>query len=376
MTAPAPAHDIDYAVIGGGLVGMAIAYGLSTRGFEVTVFDEGDVALRASRGNFGLVWVQGKGQGMPAYSRWSRLSSELWPAFAEKLADESGIGLELDQPGGMQLFLSDDEAEEFVGQLTALKNALGGDYPFEFLGHNAAKAMMPDIGPEVVGATFCPLDGHVNPLYLLRALHKASRRGGVGVLYGPAVDHIEPLASGFRIVQADGAFDADKVVLAAGLGNARLAPMVGLEAPVRPNRGQVLITERVRPFLPYPTGRVRQVGEGAIQIGDSKEDVGFDDATTADVVGAIAKRAVRCFPLLENVRVVRSWGALRVMSPDGHPIYEHSTTCPGASLVTCHSGVTLAAVHAKVLAGWIAGEEGPNYLEGFGAERFRLQKAG
>jgi glycine/D-amino acid oxidase-like deaminating enzyme len=195
------------------------------------------------------------------------------------------------------------------------------------------------------------------------------------------------MAKGFRIHRADGVCESQKIVLCAGLGNARLAPMVGLDAPVKPNRGQVLVTECVRPFIRYPTGRLRQVAEGAVQIGDSKEDVGFDDGTTGEVVGAIAKRAVRCFPLLENVRVVRSWGALRVMSPDGHPIYQRSTSCPGASLVTCHSGVTLAAAHAKVLAGWVAGDEpivgggpagggGPDYLEGFGVERFRLQKTG
>ncbi len=381
--------DSEYAVIGGGLVGMAIAYGLASRGHDVTVFDEGDVAFRASRGNFGLVWVHGKGQGMPDYARWSRLSAELWPGFAAELADGTRLALELDQPGGMQFFLSDDEAEAFVGQLTSLRESLDGDYPFEFLGHNATKNLVPDIGPEVVGATYCPLDGHVNPLLLLRSLHKAVRALGVRVVAGPAVDRIDPLASGFRIHRADGVWESQKIVLSAGLGNKQLAPMVGLEAPVRPNRGQVLITERVRPFLSYPTGRVRQVGEGTVQIGDSKEDVGFDDGTTGDVVGAIAKRAVRCFPLLENVRVVRSWGALRVMSPDGHPIYQRSKQCPGASLVTCHSGVTLAAVHAKVLAGWvasgdgpivgsgpIAGGDGPDYLEGFGVERFKLQKTG
>ena len=91
--------DSQYAVIGGGLVGMAIAHGLVSRGLEVIVFDEADVAFRASRGNFGLVWVQGKGQGMPDYARWSRLSAELWPGFAEELGSTTGVGLELDQPG-------------------------------------------------------------------------------------------------------------------------------------------------------------------------------------------------------------------------------------------------------------------------------------
>lgn len=64
----------DAIVVGGGLVGMAIAYGLIRNGLKVTVLDEGDIAHRASRANFGLVWVQSKGVGMPAYARWSRRS--------------------------------------------------------------------------------------------------------------------------------------------------------------------------------------------------------------------------------------------------------------------------------------------------------------
>ncbi|MDH5410065.1 MAG: FAD-binding oxidoreductase, partial [Alphaproteobacteria bacterium] len=174
-----------------------------------------------------------------------------------------------------------------------------------------------------------------------------------------------------------GAWCADRVVLCAGLGNAVLAPMVGLDAPVRPNRGQLLITERVKPFLDYPSVHVRQTGDGTLQIGASQEDVGFDDGTLPQAVGQIAARAMRIFPILENVRVVRSWGALRVMSPDGHPIYDQSSAYPGAFVVTCHSGVTLAAAHALVLARWIADDShGIPYLESFSAERYRLSRTG
>ncbi|HUS53761.1 MAG TPA: FAD-dependent oxidoreductase [Thermohalobaculum sp.] len=373
-------REAEYAIIGGGLVGMAIAWGLMRCGRAVSLFDEGDRAFRASRGNFGLIWVQGKGVAMPDYARWSRLSAHLWPAFRDELAETAGLDLELSQPGGMHLFLSEAEAEETVGQLGYLRAALGGDYPFEYLGHNATKAMIPEIGPDVVGGTISAMDGHVNPLYLLRALHTAFTQGGGRLENGAPVDEIEPLAEGFRIRRRDSTWQAQNVVLCAGLGNARLAPMVGLDAPVRPNRGQVLITEKVRPFLRLPTGHVRQVGEGAVQIGDSKEDAGFDDGTRSEVVARIARRATRLFPILENVRVVRSWGALRVMSPDGHPIYDRSAHCPGASVVNCHSGVTLAAVHAKVLPGWITGENAldciPDYMEVFSAGRFRLQAAG
>ena len=68
----------DVAVIGGGLVGMAVAYGLQRAGARVHVYDEGDDAYRASRGNFGLIWVQGKGATMPNYARWTRLSAREW----------------------------------------------------------------------------------------------------------------------------------------------------------------------------------------------------------------------------------------------------------------------------------------------------------
>lgn len=364
----------EYAVVGGGLVGMAIAYGLVRRGKQVTVLDEGDVAYRASRGNFGLVWVQGKGADMPDYARWTRRAAALWPELAEELRDLTGVELELSQPGGLDFCLSDEDAESSVARLEGLRAALDGDYPFEFLGHNALRERVPEIGPDVAGAIYCPEDGHVNPLYLLRALHAGVRAKGGRVEGGGRVSRIKSTGAGFRIDHTQ-SWQADHVVLCAGLGNAVLAPMVGLEAPVAPLRGQVLICERVKPFMHYPSVQIRQVGEGAVQIGDSKESVGFDDGTSADVVASIARRAVRIFPLLRDVRVVRAWGSLRVMSDDGFPIYDHSRDCPGAWVVTCHSGVTLAAGHALVVAEGIARGARPDDLESFSGQRFRIQPA-
>ncbi len=366
--------DTQVAVIGGGLVGMAVALGLQQLGRRVTVFDEGDRAFRASRGNFGLVWVQGKGAKLTDYARWTRASADLWPAFAEELRDAAGVDLELSQQGGIDIFLSETEAEAGVETLNGLKAALGGDYPFEYLGHNALKKLVPEIGPDVVGATYSPMDGHVNPLYLLRGLYAAFQRAGGQVDNGGGVTGVEPLNNGFRIVAGNREMRTEKVVLCAGLGNAKLAPMVGLSAPVEPVRGQVLICERVKPFLKYPSVQIRQVGEGTVQIGDSKEHAGFNDASTPDVISRIAHRAVRTYPLLEHVRMVRSWGSLRVMSPDGHPIYDRSTACPGASLVTCHSGVTLAAAHTKLLAKWIADDQQTDYVESFSAKRFNVRQ--
>src|SRR5262245_2907835 len=101
----------DAIVIGGGLVGGAIAFGLARRGLGVVLLDEGDTAYRAARGNFGLVWVQSKGVGVPEYQRWSRLSSELWTDFAATVTDASGIDLKHERKGGIIVCLSDQELE-------------------------------------------------------------------------------------------------------------------------------------------------------------------------------------------------------------------------------------------------------------------------
>src|SRR5882762_3116747 len=99
----------DAIVIGGGLVGTAIGYGLACAGLRTVLLDEGDVAYRASRGNFGLVWVQTKGLGAPHYQRWTRASAAAWGGFAAELGERAGISLGLEQKGGLQLCLGEEE---------------------------------------------------------------------------------------------------------------------------------------------------------------------------------------------------------------------------------------------------------------------------
>jgi glycine/D-amino acid oxidase-like deaminating enzyme len=359
----------DVLVIGGGLVGSALAYGLAREGARVTVLDEGDGGFRASRGNFGLVWIQGKGYGLTPYAGWSRGSAVRWPMLAQSLRDDTGIDVALRQPGGFHFCFSDEEMAERHTRLSALQQEIG-DYPFQLLDQREVRERVPGIGPQVVGASYTPMDGHVNPLKLLRALHDGMQRRGVTLHSEARVENIKPGDGSFTVHSRRGTFRAARIVLAAGLGNRALAPLVGLNAPVAPNRGMILVSERVAPFLHYPTLNVRQTDEGTVQFGDSMEQAGFDDFTSTPILSEIARRGVRTFPALRNVRLVRTWAALRIYSPDGFPIYEQSETHPGAFVVTCHSGVTLAAAHAQRLAPWIAGAPMPAELPAFSARRF------
>ena len=366
------AHEAEVAVVGGGLVGAAIAWGLARAGARVVVLDEGDVAFRASRGNFALVWVQGKGLGMPEYAAWTKRSSDLWGDFARLLREETGLDVAFRRPGGFHLCLSAREVESRAAMLARLHNQPAMvKYDYAILDHARVAAMLPQIGPQVAGASYCPLDGHVNSLRLLRALHAGMQRLGASYLVDHAVETHEPRAGAFRLTTRRGEVRAAKVVLAAGNGNARLGPMVGLDVPVRPQRGHVIVTEKAAPFLDHPIVTVRQTDEGGVMIGDSVEEAGFDVTVGTGIVSAMAARAVRMFPPLARLNVVRTWAALRVMTPDGFPIYQQSQRCAGAFVVTCHSGVTLAAAHALALAPLIAKGELPADAFGvFSAERF------
>lgn len=369
--------DFDVAVVGGGLVGAAIAYGLTRRGQRVAVLDEGDMAIRASRGNFALVWVQAKGLGMPEYAAWTVRSSEAWSGLAAELAVETGLDVSFQRPGGLHLCLSETELEGRRQTLMRFHNQAGvARYTTEMLDRSALQKLVPEIGPDVVGGSYSALDGHVNSLRLFRALHTAMQQRGVVYLPGHPVTAIDKVGGGFQIRTAKSEMRAAKVVLAAGNANAQLAPMVGLSAPMKPERGQIIVTERVRSFLHHPIATLRQTDEGTVMIGDSRED-GTDPADmNLQINSVMASRAVRMFPVLGSLNIVRTWRAIRVMPADGFPIYDQSTSHPGAFLVTCHSGVTLAAIHALALAPMIAtGALDITSVGSFSARRFDVPKA-
>jgi hydrogen cyanide synthase HcnC len=367
----------DAIVIGGGLVGAAIAYGLQGQGLSTVMLDEGDVAHRASRGNFGLVWVQSKGLGAPHYQHWTHASARAWPELAADLLAGTGIDVGLHQPGGLHFCFSDDEMAQrdaLMGQLR--REAGNAGYEYRMIPAAELRDMVPGLGPQVVGASWTPYDGHASPLHLLRALHAAFQDGGG--LYRPnaQVTAIKAAPRDFTVTMGSETVRAPRLVLASGLGNADLAPLVGLSAPLRPERGQILVTERTRQVLTLPTHVVRQTEEGSLLLGDSKEDMGFDTLTqTPAIMRAIARKAVQTFPWIAELNIVRAWAALRVMSPDGKPIYDESELYPGATIANCHSGVTLAGAHASLLAPMIAAGALAPDLTPFSARRFDVQKA-
>ena len=366
----------EIVIVGAGLMGAALAWALAGLGHDVLVLDGGDLDPRASRANLGLVWVSDKGLNQPDYAILSRDAALHWPAFAELLQAQTGIDLQLQQPGGFNFALSEQELEKLTSNMAAIAQQTGGELGrYEILDREETRARVPDIGPSVVGASFCPYDGHVNSLRLFNALHLAMTARGVDYRPCHPVERIDPADSGFTLTGAWGSVGARKVILAAGVDNTRLAPMVGLNAPLMRSKGQVIVTEKCRPFFPCVSGALRQTGEGSVLIGESQETQTLSLAVNHDISAVLAERAARVFPVIADLNVVRIWTGWRVKTPDGMPIYEQSQAYPGAFVMLCHSGVTLTALHAMEIAPHISAGMLPPRLQAFQSRRLHVSQS-
>ncbi|WP_267211542.1 NAD(P)/FAD-dependent oxidoreductase [Chelatococcus asaccharovorans] len=366
--------NADIIVVGGGVVGTALAYGFARQGLSVLVLDGEDGDMRAARANFGLVWVQGKGAKAPAYHDLTRQSANLWPSFLQELEGCVETRIDYARPGGLFYCLSDHEYEA----RDALNKRMHNQAEYSdtrMVDRRELERMMPAVtfGSEVVGASYCLADGHANPLQLLAALQQAITALGSKLLFRSTVGSIRPEKTGFTVHATSGSFRAPKVVVAAGLATPLLTEPLGFTIPLRSERGQLLVTERLTPILPYPASGLRQTADGTVMIGATKEEA-TDRGVTVASATKLALRATRIIPALSAARLVRQWSGFRVMPPDGSPIYAQSERYPGLFVAACHSGVTLAAAHAAIVApAMIAGRLSRD-LAAFSNGRFDVQK--
>ena len=160
-------ENAEVVVVGGGVIGVSLAYGMVKKGAKVILIDKVDNRLTASRGNFGLVWFQGKGKGMPRYVEWCIEAIERWPEFAENLETETGFNLNYEKTGGLEICLGEEEHQERVNFIEEMSRASrSGRYDCEMISRKELQGMLPKIklGKEVSGASFCSHDGCVNPL--------------------------------------------------------------------------------------------------------------------------------------------------------------------------------------------------------------------
>ncbi len=372
-------ESADIIVIGGGLSGSAVALGLvRLGGGKVLLFDEQLPSQRLSRGNFGLTWYMCKGGSSPVYAKWCRMATEQWPAFAAELEEESGYDLELEWTGGAVHAVGEEQFAAYEQSVQSLRETCkqaGLDYPVRMIRREEFAGMIPHlpIGEAVTGFMYAADQGHVNPLKLLGALRAEFQKRGGRYFCGKSVTAIQPATAGSCVVLADGErFPCAKVVIAAGHGTNKLLAPLGERLPIYPQRGQLLVTERHPRLLDIPILAVRQTPDGTFVIGLSTEETGHDSQVTMEAMKNQAANAITLFPSLARLNWVRAWGAVRVMTPDGAPIYSRLRDYPAITAIALHSAVSLAPLKISAIAPWILGVKETEQISSFSNGRFHV----
>jgi glycine/D-amino acid oxidase-like deaminating enzyme len=364
----------DVIVIGGGIVGCATAYYLAARGIRPLLLERGGLASEASGANAGMV---GASSGLPGKTlAHTKKSFELLVRDAEAL----GRPVELVRAGRLVLATSEAEWAD-VCAFAQSRQAAGIET--RLLRQEELRSLEPGLGPAVLGGALVPGDGHVNPFLLTYAYAEGARRLGADIR--PGVEVLRLDLSGDRVVGVltpAGPIASSRVVVAAGAWSAPLVARHGVAVPVRPGRGQMLVTEALPPLtarvLRTPSIGIRQDVRGHVLIGSSVEDAGYSHEVTLPVLSEFCRLAAALMPALRDARIIRAWAGLRPMTPDSLPILDLVPGLEGAYLASGHSrtGMTYGPVTGWLAAQLIGDGRTELPLDPFRLERFEPAVAG
>ena len=328
-------------VIGGGVIGSSIAYHLSERYKKgVLVLDKKYPMNGTSGSTQAWVWVHTKTPSW--YAEFSMYSAELYPYLSKKIGD-----FEYKQTGGLSPFFSEKERD------SALK--LAADYKkiginIKVLTREEVLEKEPTFNPKVIGATFSSIDGNINPFRLIDMYMRAAKKNGVDYSTYNKVTRIDKQNGDFIVVSDMETYMCKNLILAGGTWSKELGEMLGITIPVNQVRGQVLITEPLKPFLRHTISGLRQADNGEVLIGYSMEQAGFNRATTLDIMQETANMAIQYIPALKKAKIVRAFSGIRAMPEDGFPIIGNIPNVKNLYVAATHSGVTLSPLIGILMA--------------------------
>jgi glycine oxidase len=325
----------DILVIGGGLIGLSVAWRAAARGARVRVVDAGRIGAGASHVAAGMLAPVAEAEFGEAGRRLLKLSLaslERWPAFAGELRAATGIDVGLRRTGTLVLARDADEAAALEREL-AFRSECG--LRVDRLRPSQARTREPALAPTLRLALEVPGDASVDPRLVVEALVAACRATGVELCEG---ERVERLPEGPRVVVAAGAWSAQLVP------ELRVRPLKGQLLRLRDPRGGGLV-ERV---LRYEGGYLVPRGDGAYVLGATMEEQGFDTTVTAGGVYELLRDAHELVPGLSELVVEEALAGLRPATPDNLPIIAERD---GVLVATGHgrNGVLLTPLTADLV---------------------------
>ena len=338
-------NKADVVVVGGGIIGCATAYYLSKRGKSVIVLEASDnIGNGGSSRNGGGVRQSGRDPRELPLAMYG--IKELWP----ELSKELGVDCEYHKDGNLRLGKNEKHKEILQG-LTDRAVACGLDV--RMIDADEIKEINPYLSDEVTCASWCPTDGHANPMVTTLAFYKKAREQGVRFITGEKVVRLRKIKGKLREVYTEeNVYEGDYVVVTAGYESREILGTVGVDVPMHQELCECLVTEAEPHMFDQMLGTAEadfyghQSDHGSFVFGGmsglelNNKDTGPENSpSNASITSpCICRGIMKYFPALANAKIVRTWAGYLDICQDGVPVLGFVNEVPGLVLACAFSG--------------------------------------
>ena len=342
----------EVVIIGGGIIGCAIAYELAKKQVSVIVIEKASrVGTEASWAGAGILTSHASTD--EPYAELCRASLAMYPALASELKAETYIDIEFIRLGTLSVFFDEAEAASLIG---LAERRVSRGFSAEVLSTEDAWKIEPAVSKNIVGAVLFPEDGHVRNPKMVSALAKGAAQNGTQFLLGnPVTGFVRENGRVRGVVVNDETIWADTFVLAAGCWTGNLTALLDVPISISPSKGQIVLLETMPPLFQrtidglgiYIVPRT----DGKVLLGATVEFVGYDKTPSVDGVKKMIDAAVVIAPELKQSTFVQTWAGLRPYYKSG-PCLGYLPSYDNVVLASGHfkNGILLAPITGKLIA--------------------------
>ena len=363
----------DMIVVGGGVIGLAIAHAVAAEGKSVLVLDPGEATEASSWAAAGMLAPQSEADHNDSLFTICSASLHLYRDWARQLHEQSGVDPEYDEPGLLYLATSDESLEVLKNRMVWQREA--GFYS-ELRTPEEIRRMEPHLTLQVAGGVYMPGEHQVTPRRLMEALRAACKKGRIEIRNGSRVHEI--IRNGNRVegVRTDHEpLKAGTVVIASGVRSPEIAGLCP-RLPITPRKGQILSLSTPAPMfrslIRWEHAYLMQRRGNELVVGATNEDVGFDRSLTPSGIGGLLERVQQLSSCTAKFPIKEMWTGLRPSTPDGLPVLGHAGN--GLIYATGHyrNGILLAPITAAVVKALVTNRPSPIPLEPYSPARFEV----